>query len=136
MSEKPRLPLGKRKEIIKTNIAFVIIGSKDRENSIAWMCGVDERTIRRDIKKMEQTGEWDDFLQETVLTLSQIGDVDDTTKFREWMKIYGKRFTEKHEVETKGVYTIQVVFSEDMKSESNKESSDKLSTTPSPDSIS
>ena len=131
MSRNPRLPPRKRKQIIKENIAFRIVGDKDRADSIAWMCGVDEKTIRRDIKKMEKTGEWNDFIQETALKLSQLGDIDDATKFREWMKIYSKRFTDKHQVETKGTQIIQVVFSEDMKPEPE----DKLPTTPSTEAV-
>ena len=117
MPRNPRLPSNKRKQIIKEHIAFNIVGEKDRPETIAWMCGVDEKTIRRDIKKMQKTGEWDEFIEATVLILSQSGDIDDVTKFREWMKIYGKRFAEKHDVETHGSQTINVVFDKDMKDE-------------------
>jgi len=98
MSLNPRLPPSKRKQIIKEYIAFKNVGDKDLNGTIAWMCGVDRKTIQRDIKKMQRSGEWDDFIEATVLKLSQSGDIDDVTKFREWMKIYGKRFAEKHEV--------------------------------------
>ena len=117
MSLNPRLPLSKRKQIIKENIAFKKVGEKDETNTIAWMCGVDRKTIYRDVKKMQKSGEWDEFIEATVLKLSQSGDIDDVTKFREWMKIYGKRFAEKHDVETHGSQTINVVFDKDMKDE-------------------
>jgi len=85
LSRNPRLPPSKRKQIIKEHIAFKIVGEKDRPETIAWMCGVDEKTIRRDIKKLQKTGEWDEFIEAAVLILSQSGDIDDVTKFREWM---------------------------------------------------
>ena len=131
MSRNIRLPLGERKQIIKENIAFRKIGERDVVDSISWMCGVDRKTIHRDIKKMEKAGEWADFIQETVLKLSQLGDIDDVTKFREWMKIYSKRFTEKHQVETKGTHIITVTFDKDMKDELK----DKLPTPPSTDPV-
>jgi len=117
MSLNPRLPSSKRKQIIKENIAFKKVGEKEESDTIAWMYGVDRKTIYRDIKKMQKTGEWDEFIEATVLILSQRGDIDDATKFREWMKIYGKRFAEKHDVETHGSQTINVVFDKDMKDE-------------------
>ena len=95
----PKLSYNKRKEIIKNNIAFREIGERDQEESIAWICGVDRKTIYRDKLKMIKNGEWDDYIEETVLKLSAIGDISDETKFREFMKIYSKRFTEKHEIE-------------------------------------
>ncbi len=102
MSLKPRLKPTKRKEVIKNNIAFKKIGEHDEEDTIAWLCGVDRKTIYRDIKKMRKSGEWEEFVEATVLKLSQTGDIDDATKLREWMKIYAKGITDKHEVEAKG----------------------------------
>lgn len=102
MSRNPRLTPTKRKEIIKKHIAFKIVGNIDQQDSIAWMCGVDEKTIRRDVKKMRKTGEWKQYIEATILKLASTGDIDDSTKFKEFMKIYAKEFTNKHEVEAKG----------------------------------
>jgi len=113
----PQISYTKRKEIIKNNIAFREIGERDQVDSIAWLCGVDRKTIYRDKLKMIRNGEWDDYIEETVLRLASTGEVSDETKFREFMKIYSKRFTEKHEVETKGTQTITVVYAEDMRDE-------------------
>lgn len=127
MSRNPRLIPTKRKEIIKKYIAFKIVGNIDQPDSIAWMCGVDEKTIRRDVKRMRKSGEWKEYIEATILKLASTGDIDDSTKFKEFMKIYAKEFTEKHQVETKGTHTIQVTFDKGMKDELK----DKLQAPPS-----
>jgi len=103
MSETPPLPLSKRKQIIKENIAF------KRIEDIAKMCGVDDRTIYRDKDKMRKSGEWNDYIEATILKLATVGDVDDSTKFREFMKIYAKEFTDKHQVEATGDFSFNLV---------------------------
>ena len=70
------------------------------------MCGVDEKTIRRDKQKMKDSGEWEEYIESTILNLSVLGDIDDTTKFREYMKIYSKQFSDKHTIETSGDMTF------------------------------
>ena len=98
-----------RKKHILENIAFKTIPQ------IAEELHCSEKTVDRDIAKLKKNGEWKKYIEATILKLSQSGDVDDTTKFREYMKIYGKEFTEHHEVEAKGALTINVTFDALMK---------------------
>ena len=93
-------PASVRKEYILKNI------TRQTQEKIADNMGVSRKQIGRDIKKLKETGEWNRFIEETILELSQSGDIDDTTKFREYMKIYSKGFTQKTEVETKGDINI------------------------------
>lgn len=106
MSEKQRLSYSKRKQIIKNHITSRIIGAKERGGSIAWMCGVDERTIRRDISKMKVTGEWHEWLELFLLQLYASDEIDDDAKLRSVTTLYAKTMVQKSEVATKGDLTF------------------------------
>lgn len=105
-----KTPLERRKYILD-NIASKTI------DVIASECGVTEKTIDRDIKKLKDSGEWFDWIEAELLRLHKSRNIDENTKYREMSKLYGKGLTTKAEITTTGSQTINVVFDKDMKDE-------------------
>ena len=98
MSEIKDLPLEleQRKQIIKDNIARLTQGQ------IAEMCGVDRKTIYRDIQAMKESGEWYEWIEAEMLRLHRSGNIDDQTKYKELAKLYARTITQKSEVSIQG----------------------------------
>lgn len=92
MSEKaPPQPAERRKQIIKKNIAAYTIAQ------IAKNCGVNERTIYRDIDEMKESGEWSEWIEVEYIRLHREGDIKDSQKYHEMALLYGKSKTQKIE---------------------------------------
>ena len=119
----------KKPPILRRKYILESIASKGI-NEIAADCGVNESTIDRDIANLKESGEWYTWIEYELIRLHKSRDIDDVVKYKEMAKLYSKSMVEKHEVETKGTQTIEVVYSEDMKS-----ARDKLSTPPSADTV-
>ena len=96
----PRKPPKLRRRYVLQNIAQKSI------SQIAIDCGVDEKTIDRDIKKLKESGEWDQWIEAEFLRLSRSTNVSDTAKFKEYRQLYGKTLVQKTEIETKGDVNI------------------------------
>ena len=99
---KPSLSFSLRKDYIKKHVAIMKL------EDIAEECGVNIRTISRDIKEMKETGEFWEWLENEFWRLHRAGDVDNATKYREVAKLYGKQaLTEK--VEASGtIFQLEV----------------------------
>ena len=106
-----RKPQEVRRRYVLENIGQKIIAE------IAKDCGVNEKTINRDIQAMKESGEWYDWIEAELLRLHKSRDIDDNTKYKEMSKLYSKGITTKAEVYTEGSQTINVVFDKDMKDE-------------------
>ena len=95
-----KLNASKRKQLIIEHV-----GNKSL-NEIAELCGVDRRTIYRDIDKLKEDGKWYQWIEDRFIEILATGEVDDDKKLTELGKIYSKQFIDKHEVETKGDLTF------------------------------
>jgi len=104
----PRQPSAERKKIIKKHIV-----SKDIDE-IAKMCGVNEKTIDRDISKMRGSGEWTEWLELFLLKLYASDDVSDDAKLRSVTMLYGKTMVQKTEVSGSTSTELKVVFDKSM----------------------
>ena len=105
MSQNTRLPPQRRHQLIKEHIAT------KTQDDIAALCGVERRTIVRDIKAMKQSGEWWDWIEYELHRLHQHGDVSDDVKYREIAKLYGKQFItakEEHAIEGPLAVTVNI----------------------------
>lgn len=120
MSEKrPYQPRAKRNEIIKDNIAI------KTTTEIAAMCGVCRRTIERDIELMKESGNWWQFLERAMLYYGRKDTVSDDTKFREYSRLYGRKFvTEKRETLTAFKGPIVLKWDNSDSSDSEADSND------------
>lgn len=113
-----RKPSDERKKYILENIASKTI------DEIAVECGVTEKTVDRDIKKLKESGDWFEWIESELLRLHKSRDIDDNTKYKEMSKLYAKGITTKAEITTSGTQTINVVFDKDMKDESKEDESE------------
>ena len=92
----PTIEFEQRKQIIKDNIA------SRTQDQIAEMCGVDRKTIYRDIQAMKESGEWFEWIEAEMLRLHRSGNIDDQTKYKELAKLYARTITQKSEVSIQG----------------------------------
>ena len=101
MSPLKALSPKKRYNLIKTYIV------DETEEEIAKRCRCDPRTIDRDIRKMKESGEWWEWIEKALHRYGRSTQVSDDVKFKEYAKLYGKKFiTEKHEQSTEVKGTI------------------------------
>ena len=115
----PRKPPRLRRRYILQNIAQKAI------KEIASECGVDEKTIDRDIKKLKESGEWQSWLEDELLRLHKLSDIDNTTKYREIAKLYAKTMIQKTEVVSEGSLKFEFIVVEP-----NGDSKPNVETTP------
>ena len=115
----PHKPPKLRRRYILQNIA-----QKDIKE-IANECGVDEKTIDRDIKKLKESGEWQSWLEDELLRLHKLSDIDNTTKYREIAKLYAKTMIQKTEVVSEGSLKFEFIVVEP-----NGDSKPNVETTP------
>lgn len=78
------------------------------------MCGVDERTIRRDIAKMKASGEWTEWLELFLLKLYASDEVSDDAKLRSVTTLHAKTMVQKSEVMGSVSTELKVVFDKSM----------------------
>ena len=93
---KEKLPLSKRKEILREHVGNTTY------TEIATLCGVDRRTLYRDIEKLKEEGLWFQWIEDRFTDLLADKTIDSAKKLVELGKLYGKQFTDKHQVETTG----------------------------------
>ena len=114
-----KLPFTKRKAVLRENVG------KLSYTKIAEKCGIDRRTLYRDIEKLKKQGIWFQWIEDRFTDLLADTTIDPAKKLIELGKLYGKQFTNKHEVETTG----DIVFKLESWRPSDADSTDKVSPT-------
>ena len=97
---KEKLPLDKRKQLLREYVGITTY------TEIAALCGIDRRTLYRDIEKLKAEGVWFQWIEDRFTDLLADKTIDPAKKLVELGKLYGKQFATKHEVEA----TIDATF--------------------------
>ena len=103
----PQMSLRKPPEARRQYIKNHIVSKEIME--IARICGVNEKTIDRDIAHMKETGEWHEWLEVFLLTLYSSDEVSDEAKLRSVTMLYGKTIVQRREVKTEGDYSLNLM---------------------------
>jgi len=105
---QPSLPFDERKEKIKQ-----LVATHDYMR-IALICGVTERTIKRDVAAMKQSGEWTEWVEAELLRLFRDGEVSDTKKFEKLVDLYKGLMKERIEATIKVEADVEVTRKDDI----------------------
>ena len=103
MSVPIKMPQSKRLEVLRRELTK---GKNIQE--IAGLCGVNERTIYRDLKLWHEQGGFEEWLQVAFFQYINKDDVDNKTRLQNIVRLLEKTMKQRIEADVQGGFNVQI----------------------------